>query len=432
MAAPRKRVIAFGPPSLMTRIINLLRRLRCRCLRRHIFSLLFSTQVIWMMLRGRDAANADNVAAGQEKNVRNRIKRQITQSLANHDSDKGEPKAKRASFSDVMHVMSNIRVDTSKSAALQPKKVINGVSISEREPQKALPASPDPCLGFDLDKENAADLLSFSEYAFDIFQYHKARENMFRVSDYTSRQRNVTKEARAAFLAWMVKIQRNFELNYETLYLAVKLLDTYIGNIKEIVRCQEFQLIGSSAIFIAAKYEERRPPLIADFLYFCDHQFTRDQLCAMERKMLEIVGFDLGMPLSYRFLRRYANVSKVDMVTLALALFILETSLMFIEFVVVPESLMAAAAFLLALRMKKMEDWTPVLKKYSGYKVEDVEPLMWALNHMMHSRATLYPKLHIIFRKYSDEMFLEVAKIPLLPNRKSITEPVGPPEVLQE
>ncbi|KAK0406647.1 hypothetical protein QR680_018706 [Steinernema hermaphroditum] len=414
--------------------------------RRHIFSLLPLTQLIHvrsrMMLRGGNAANADNVAAGQEKNVGKPIKRQITRSAANHETEKGEPKAKRAALSDVTRAVSNIRIDTSKkSAALQPKKVINGVRrtvcISEQElkitneAQKTVPASPDPCPGFDFDKENAGDLLSVPEYAFDIFRYYKIREGKFRVGDYSTRQRQVTKEMRAVLLDWMVEVQENFELNHETLYLAVKLVDTYIGNVKETVRREDLQLIASSAIFIAAKYDERHPPLIDDFLYICEDQFTRDQLCAMERKMFKVVGFDIGMPLSYRFLRRYAKVSKVDMATLTLARFILETSLMFVEFVMVPESLMAAAAFLLALRMKKMEDWTTILKKYSGYKVEDVEPLMWALNHMMHSRATLYPKLQTVFSKYSHQIFFEVAKIALLPNGKSTTEPVGPPAALK-
>lgn len=36
--------------------------------------------------------------------------------------------------------------------------------------------------------------------------------------------------------------------------------------------------------------------------------FKPDQLMAMERRMLKVVGFDLGAPLSYRFLRRFARV----------------------------------------------------------------------------------------------------------------------------
>lgn len=53
----------------------------------------------------------------------------------------------------------------------------------------------------------------------------------------------------------------------------------------------------------------------------------------------------------------HIKVCKMDMGTLTLARYILETSLMFYEFVPVSESLMAAACFLMALRMKSLGDW---------------------------------------------------------------------------
>jgi G2/mitotic-specific cyclin-B3 len=38
--------------------------------------------------------------------------------------------------------------------------------------------------------------------------------------------------------------------------------------------------------------------------------FTREQMMAMERGLLKAIEFDLGAPLSYRFLRRYARVTQ--------------------------------------------------------------------------------------------------------------------------
>lgn len=45
------------------------------------------------------------------------------------------------------------------------------------------------------------------------------------------------------------------------------------------------------------------------------------------------------------------------MATLTLARFILEVSLMFLDFCRVSDSLMAAASLMLALRMKKQQPW---------------------------------------------------------------------------
>lgn len=49
--------------------------------------------------------------------------------------------------------------------------------------------------------------------------------------------------------------------------------------------------------------------MIEDFTYICDNAFDRDQFIHMEMEVLRKVDFDLGIPISYRFLRRYAKVT---------------------------------------------------------------------------------------------------------------------------
>ena len=57
--------------------------------------------------------------------------------------------------------------------------------------------------------------------------------------------------------------------------------------------------------------QERSPPVIDDFLYVCDDAYTRDELLEMEKNVLKAVDFDIGIPLSYTFLRRYAQVNTI-------------------------------------------------------------------------------------------------------------------------
>lgn len=121
------------------------------------------------------------------------------------------------------------------------------------------------------------------------------------------RQPNLTRWMRSLLVDWMVEIQESFELNHETLYLGVKLVDLYLSKVT--VNKDVLQLVGAAAMFIASKYDERIPPLVDDFLYICDGAYTRKELLRMEINLLKVVQFDLGIPLSYRFLRRYARVS---------------------------------------------------------------------------------------------------------------------------
>lgn len=158
----------------------------------------------------------------------------------------------------------------------------------------------------DFDKENLMDPFQVSEYAPDIFEYLRDREKLFPIDPYMDRQPTLSVWMRALLVDWMVEVQESFELNHETLYLAVKLVDMYLS--QKVMPKEKLQLLGATSLLISCKFDERVPPLIDDFLYVCDGAYSSRELITMERDILKTIGFDLGIPLSYRFLRRYARV----------------------------------------------------------------------------------------------------------------------------
>ncbi|KAG5324792.1 CCNB3 protein, partial [Pseudoatta argentina] len=237
---------------------------------------------------------------------------------------------------------------------------------------------------WDFDVENWLDPYQISHYAMDIFEYLKGREHLFPISDYMDRQVCLSQWMRALLVDWMVEVQESFELNHETLYLAVKLVDLYLT--KMTVGKETLQLLGAASLFIASKFDERIPPMVEDFLYICDGAYTQRELIKMEMNVLKVVNFDLGVPLSYRFLRRYARCTKVSMPTLTLARYILEHSLMDYTMIRFSDSKMAAAALLLALLMKDLGGWNPTLEYYSGYKLDDIRDICNLLNQSLHRK----------------------------------------------
>lgn len=106
-------------------------------------------------------------------------------------------------------------------------------------------------------------------------------------------------------------------------------------------------------------------PTIDDLLYMIQsgerQRYTPEQMKALEREFLRTIGYDLGAPLSYSFLRRYARVLKLSMQVLTTARFYLEASLHSLDFCRVSDSRIAAAALLLALRVTKAGDWVSIL-----------------------------------------------------------------------
>lgn len=288
----------------------------------------------------------------------------------------------------------------------------------------------------DIDMEDK-DEFSCSDYVAHIFKYYREREEKFVVDDYLKRQPAINRQMRLLLVDWMVEVQQQLEFNHEVLYLSVKLLDLYLN--KRRIEKEKLQLLGGAAMFIACKFEERMPPIIDDFIYVSDNAYDRNELIKMEIDILKTVKFDIGIPLSYTFLRRYSKCVKADMRFLTLARYILELSLQDYSFAYTRDSDKACAALYLALKMTvayenniknlietnpdympleqltvssanlTATEWNPTLIHYTGAFLSDFVDLLPGMNNLIKTAAL--SKYKTIFKKYSHQVFYEVAKI---------------------
>ena len=87
-----------------------------------------------------------------------------------------------------------------------------------------------------------------------------------------TRQPEMSVNMRAILVDWLVEVQQSFELVHETLYLAVKLTDSYLDRQMATVAKNLLQLIGSTALNVACKFEVCS--LIFCFLVFSVPVFT--------------------------------------------------------------------------------------------------------------------------------------------------------------
>lgn len=287
----------------------------------------------------------------------------------------------------------SLRADESLSEDMQIAPSI--CTLPEPEPQWK-----------DIDKADAHDPLSSSEYAVDIFSYMLAREERFIVHQYLDHQPDITASMRTILVDWLIEVQENFELFHETLYLAVKLVDLFLQ--KKEVKREYLQLVGATSMLIASKFEELSPPLVDDFLYLCDDAYTREELLKMETEILQQLDYDINIPVAYRFLRRFARAADASLETHTLARYIAESTLQEYQFVGVKPSMLAACAMYLALRMNKLGGWTPTLYHYSGFTVEDMLPCAKNLNALL---KTSLGGTATVRSKYSHEVFFKVALI---------------------
>ncbi|KAK2174850.1 hypothetical protein NP493_773g00000 [Ridgeia piscesae] len=299
------------------------------------------------------------------------------------------------------------RSSESRTEAENAKNSGIAAAASSQQVVESNDVSSDSLKWVDVDAEHLNDPMQVGVYAAHIFSYYKERETCFPVTDYLTWQSDLAPGMRAVLVDWLVEIQENFELNHETLYLAVKLVDLYLSKAR--TKRERLQLVGATALFSSCKFDERCPPVLDDFLYICDDAYTRSELLEMERRILKTLDFDIGIPLSYRFLRRYAKCARMSMETLTLSRYILESSLMDYAYTRTSDSKMAAATLLLAMKMKRCAQWDDTMIHYTGYRHDDLMPLVRDLNTTIS--APPHKHLNTIRTKYSHRVFHEVAKI---------------------
>jgi len=126
----------------------------------------------------------------------------------------------------------------------------------------------------------------------------------------------------------------------------------------------QLQLVGVTALLIAAKYEEVYPPRMRDFAYITADTYSVKEIREMEREILRRLGYRLNKPLPIHFLRRYSKVGDANTKEHNLTKYILELSFLDDTASTMPPSKRAAGAFLLAksLLYKKTPQqlWTPL------------------------------------------------------------------------
>ena len=185
---------------------------------------------------------------------------------------------------------------------------------------------------------------------------------------YMERQNEVTWRMRSILVDWLIEVHGKFRLLPETIFLATHIVDRFLS--MRVVSLVKFQLVGVTALFIAAKYEEVVCPSVANFLYMTDGGYSDEEILKAERYVLQMIGFNLSYPNPIHFLRRISKADGYDIQSRTVAKYLMEISIVDHGFLACPPSVIAAAAAWLARKILTRGDWVSRISFLSLLKAQ--------------------------------------------------------------
>lgn len=173
--------------------------------------------------------------------------------------------------------------------------------------------------------------------------------------DYMSKHTEIDWEKRGVLVDWVLQVHARFNLLQETLFLFTNILDRFLSS--RPISLSKFQLVGITAFFIAAKYEETYSPSVAEIARLADDMYSIEDILKAERYILKTLDWDLRYPGPLGWLRRGSKADDCEIKARTVGKYLIEIGCLEWRLVGTVPSMLAAAAMWLARLVLGREVW---------------------------------------------------------------------------
>ena len=182
---------------------------------------------------------------------------------------------------------------------------------------------------------------------------------------------------RPYLLDFLIEAHAAFALLPETLFLTVNILDRYCS--KRVVYRKHYQLVGVTALLIAAKYGDckERVPTIKELSKMCCSLYEEHTFTEMEWHVLQTLDWAIGHPTVDSFLQLARETSMYDVEAEHLALYIAEIAIFNRDFVStrpsdLARSAMALSRLILGRRQPEAGSWEASYDQRTLYALSNI------------------------------------------------------------
>jgi len=127
------------------------------------------------------------------------------------------------------------------------------------------------------------------------FQELNQRLKMYIHPYYFENHKEIRPWMRMLLMEWLMDLSSQFAFKRATFHLAVTLIDIAMSRIENL-HASKFQLVGITALVIAAKQEEIRIPSLSMYTFTTENAYDISEIISFEQKMLEIVNWKTNFP----------------------------------------------------------------------------------------------------------------------------------------
>lgn len=250
---------------------------------------------------------------------------------------------------------------------------------------------------------------SVAGYAGDIYGLlERCEGHRLPLCSIMERQPGLNNSMRAILVDWLVGVALAHNMQLETLFLTVNILDRFLGQ-RQTTR-QRLQLVGVSAMSIAAKFEESTGIAAMLAVRIAGDAYTKEDVLQMEVDILTVLDFVICAPTAAHFMRRFQRLNQCPedsahghMMHYLLELTLLDSHMTKYE----PSRLVAAAALLSNMLMKQHPSWPPTVARHCNFDLLAVKACAQEMCSILEG-AALSP-LQSIRKKFSHVDYCSVA-----------------------
>lgn len=284
----------------------------------------------------------------------------------------------RKPFAEPLKNITNRRSNTSKNALTGPEKDVFLSHLCSDE----------------------QEICAMSKYFKQIEIYFESLDTIFNFEE-----KDITFEMRSLLIDWVIDAHDRLNLCDDTLHFCIFLIDRFLGG--RSISTNKLQLVGITALFIAAKFEEVVCPDLCSFVTLTSNMFNETDIKKAEKYMLYGLEYNVKYVNPLYFLRRVSKANNYERKSRKMAKYFLELMILNKEFYTFKKCVLCTTAMYLARKICQADINKNLFFMYAKLSREDMRKCFDLLVKLIYAE----PKYTNLENKYGKEASFFVNRI---------------------